>query len=69
VAFLLTFGEFDFIMIIETEDPESAAFCSMALSQTGVVQTQTICAFSPEEAREAIVHLKLQRGWEGETSA
>lgn len=64
VAFLLTFGEFDFVMVIKTPDTDWAAFCAFALSDTGVVQTQTLCGFSPEDVGASVALIRKQRGWD-----
>jgi uncharacterized protein with GYD domain len=69
IAFLLTFGEFDFVMIVRTPDTESAAFCSFALSDTGFVTTQTLCGFSAEEVGAAVFELRRQRGWDASEPA
>ena len=54
VSFLMTMGEYDFVLVYEAPDDAVAARFALLLGQQGSVRTKTLKAF-PEPAYRAII--------------
>ena len=49
IAFYLTFGEYDFLSIVEVPNSETAARLALSVGAQGNVRTTTMQAFTEEE--------------------
>ena len=50
IFFYLTFGQYDFAAVVELPDDETAAKLVIQQNQVGNIQTETVRAFTEEEA-------------------
>ena len=53
-GFYLTMGEYDFVVITEAPDDETAAKAVIAVAATGNARTKTLRAFTEPEYREIL---------------
>jgi uncharacterized protein with GYD domain len=57
VAFYMTLGEYDFVLVYETPDEAVAARFALLLGRLGNIRTKTMKAFSERAYREIVVKL------------
>ncbi len=57
VGFYLTLGEYDYVVIFETPDDESAARFLLSLGAAGNVRSKTLKAFTRDEFEKLVASL------------
>lgn len=54
VALYMTFGEYDFVYIVDLPDDETAARLALTYGRGGAGETETLKAFTEDEYREIV---------------
>lgn len=58
MGFYITFGQYDLVAFSEMPDDESAAKVQLGAAMEGLIETETLRAFTVEEAEDIMAELK-----------